>query len=395
MKKQILFLAIFTLALIFAGTTKSNAQNALTTAPGTCPPPTTIVAACAAVADQLAPLAGQPYTYTVEVPTPVGGEKTFQWFVTKDPTFISGGILTPDPEVIGDGVILAEGTGYNNPATGTASIVITWDFFVHDPAAPVFLVVYVGNTDDVATPGVECSNDNLEAYIIKPAHSFTLDVANVGLDGAIFADGGDGPCVAPVASAIWVAGAGDGVIQFDYGTNYLYYMVTAANFSASWLPSFQVSGAGLGAGRTVTAVDWQTTTLSTTGTGWNTTTLTGSTYTAGVAVPASAASGGVVGSTGECIVVRVTVANGTDETIVPEAITLAVDGVMQDPNAASAAAYYTNLALGDIHYEAGAGAGEDCPWVDEFVNDVVTQLILPRPDVNAIDPTPFTPTNKQ
>ena len=383
MKKQILILTIFTLAIL-SGTMKSYAQQALTTAPVSCLVPTTIDATCSG--NHLTPIAGVPYTYEVSVPTPVAGTKSFQWFVTKDPNFITTSLLSPDQEdVATSDVILATGTNYNVSTAAQTTMDVTWDYFVHDPAAPVFLVVYVENVD-----GTACTTDNIEVYIIKPMHSFTLDVENVGLDGVAIADGGNGPCAAPVASAIWDGTAGgDGELLMNYGVNYMYFMVTAANFNHSWAPSFQVSGASItsvAGDRTITAIDWQYSANSNIAGAWNATVVSddgAGLYTGvGTTVPVIA-SNNIVGSEGECIVVRVTIDNGRAETIAPDMITFAADGVMYDVNNSN----YADATLGDIHHTSGATLpGEACPWVDLFANDVVNQAITERPDINEVTP---------
>src|SRR5690606_29318458 len=117
------------------------------------------------------------------------------------------------------------GTPYNslnentNGTEGFEEIDITWNYFVPDPANPVFLVVYTTNDED-------CDNDNIDYYIIEPVHSFTLDVAGIDMNGVIEGEDGyiPGPCAAPVNSAVWDATAQE--LQMNYGVNYLYFIVT-------------------------------------------------------------------------------------------------------------------------------------------------------------------------
>lgn len=388
MKKQILILVVIVLAA-FANVNKSYGQIGLSSSP-TCATAKPITATC--VDNGLTPVAGVEYTYTVDVPTPPG-TKTYHWLVTKDQTFIDAGSFVANPEVVATSdVIIAAGTGYNTATADLTSIDITWDYFVHDDNNPVFLVVYVTNDD-------ACDNDNIEVYIIKPSHSFTLDVANVGVDGATITDGGNGPCAANVASAKYDVPSQ--TVLMNYGINYLFFSVTAANFKDSWLPSFQVSGDGITGttgDRSVTAIDWQYSAQATTATGWNGSNISNAAglYT-GVATTAVAASssGGTVGSDGECIIVRVTIDNGRIETITNAAITFAVDGIMKDPTATVAADFYTNTVLGDVHHTASATPTDPCPWVDGFVNDRVTQNITPRPNINEVipDDPAFVPKN--
>jgi len=363
-----------------------------------CPGPTIITAACVATSGPLNPIAGTQYTYTVNVPTPIG-LKSFHWFVTTDLNFVTTGNLTSNRQA-GDGTgayIAASGTNYNTPTDGTAptdnSVQITWKAFTHNPLQPVLLVIQV-------TDKANCTNNNLEAYLIRPVHAFTLDIANLARDGKN-ASANHETCVSPIQTATYVittAATGEGEIRFNYGTNYMFFVVTAANFSHSYMPRFQVGGAGLRDTRVISAVDWAYPAEAVTGT-WNTTTGAGGggsldIFTSNSKVDAKAPTGSV-GTTGECIIVRITIQNNRVETISNDPISLAVDATMYD----AVAANYTNSLLADIHHTANP-AGNVCPWYDEFTNDVATQILTPRPDINQPVPapvpaTPFVPTDKQ
>lgn len=372
MKKQILLLVFFVLAGLAGITTAfAQPQDHLTTALSTCPG---VTAVTCLTNDAIHPVPGTAYDYTVTVPTPTGTQE-FNWFVTQDQTFVTNSVIVAAAEAnTGTGAhIAATGTGYNDPASGAATINITWKSFTHDPALPVFLVIYVQNT-------ATCSNDNMQVYIIQPVNSFTLDLANLGLDGVTHTGLWDGPCAAPVKSATYDVGTG--TVLMNYGINYLYFAVTAANYTGAWKPSFQISGDGItgtAGDRTVVAVDWTypATSTSTTASDWNPTTLTTTDYIADDVVLAQAANK-TVGVGGECIVVRVTVDNGRLETLTPEAITFAVDGTTMTESTAGSGTYDTP-GFGDIHWDAD-GTGT-CPWYDGFTNDVTTQNIMPRPDV--------------
>lgn len=377
MKKQILFLAFFVLAILLVGTTTVFGQAPNLTGAAGCATPTPINTTCIA-ADALHPVPGTDYEYEVVVPTPAGGSFTYHWFVTQDKTFITASALSATPEAVGGTHIFAAGTGYNSGTNTSEKMTITWKSFTHDAANPVFLVVYVENT-------VTCLTDNIEVYIIEPKHAFTLDIENLAADGTKQTDG-YGTCVSPIVSATYNAGT----VEMDYGTNYMFFTVNAANFTGSWQPSFQTSGAGLtaaGTTRAVTAVDWAYPADAQSGT-WNAT-VSGSANNftaAGATVTnvAAQAAGGTVGATGECIVVRVTVDNNQAETITDAEIKLAVDGVMANPTDGT----YTNRTYADIN-------DSDCTD-DNFDNDVATQNLNPRPDINEVTPAApaFVPTNR-
>lgn len=370
MKKQILILVLAIFAIGFTSTAFGQNLGGVPI----CPDPTPLDATCNTT-NGLAPIPGVEYPYTVEVPSPTTGTKSFTWFVTQDQNFITAGAITAAAEA-NDGTgahIFQTGTGYNNPTTGTASIDITWKYWAHDPDHPVFLVIYVEND--------ECPTDNIKVYIIIPRHSFTLDIVNIAEDGSAQAND-YATCVSPVASASYNVATGQ--VLMDYGINYMYFAVTAANFTHSWLPSFQTGGAGLANSRTVAvhtaspadaqAGIWFAMTETAAGSNlWTTTT------------PVNA-TGGSVGGEGQCLIVRVTVSNNQSETLVDAPISLAVDGIMYDP----ANSNYANTDLGDLHHG-------NCT-IDGFTNDIVTQVLSPRPRINDLTPPAtddFVPTNSQ
>ncbi len=325
--------------------------------------------------DALHPVPGTEYEYSVNVPTPADGSFTYNWFVTQDASFISSSALTENIEA-GDGTgdhIQATGTGYNDESTGTSSINITWKSFMHDSDTPVFLVIYVENTN-------ACSTDNLEVYMIEPVHSFTLDIANLTVAGEAANDEYDGTCVSAVTSVGYNSVSGE--VEFDYGENYLYFIVSAANFTNSWQPSFQVGGTGISGSRSVSAVDWAYPSDATSNENWHSMTDGGSGSWNTNAENVTAQDGNTVGGDGECIVVRMLIDNNQAETITSAEFTLAVDGVMYDPSSED----YSNNSYSDIHYD-------DCTD-DDFDNDLVTQYLSPRPDINAVSPTTFIDSNR-
>jgi len=397
MKKQIFLLFV---AIFYFGISESFAQKSLSQAAASCPTPSVITATCITDAGPFNPIAGNQYTYTANLPTPVGN-KNYTWFVTTDLTIIEDGVLTTDIDAIGGDYVAAGSGTYNTETSALApidvTVSITWKAFTHDPTSPVLLVLYVEDASD-------CTNNNLEAYLIRPVHAFTLDIQALASNGALAGKSGHEICVSPVRIATYVItdpATGDGEIQFNYGANYMYFIVTAANFTHSWLPRFQVSGDAFTGSRTVTEVAWaypaKAAGSDTVWTALNGSGGAGTIFTSDITNPvlAQAASGSVDGAAGECIIVRVTIENNEDETIDDEDVTLAVDGVMYDASA-DAGEEYDNTALADIHH--ANGPGNECPYYDEFEFDIATQTLTARPDIN--DRTPpqpddnFVPTNR-
>ena len=323
-------------------------------------------------ADALHPIAGSPYTYQVNVPTPPG-TKEYLWFVTQDPNFIAAGTLTANRETVpASSLLAATGTGYNDPTTGTASLSLTWKSFSYNPAQPVFVVIQVKNTSSGTDA---CLSQNMKVYKIQPLNAFTLDIANQ--NSAQVTQSGYGSnitrCIADIVSSTYVPestpGAGDDGILYDFGQDIMYYEVVAANWSEAWRPSVMLSGVDP---LEHVKVEWSndaawTTPITMTDAGGGLYTTTGT---------VTPASGTFVGSAGQSIFIRVTLKHSdgvnpsymglTDETVV-----LAVDGITVPT---------VGTGVGDVHYQAG-GTPSSCPWIDGFANDIASQTLKARPDV--------------
>ena len=385
MKKQIFILVFFALA-IFATGTRSYGQYAADiviapTASIYCPTPTAVVASCVK-SDELHPVPGTQYTYKVTVND---ANSAIHWFVTKDPAFITGGVLTTNIEdktssdyVISAGTIVATSAAYNIPANTKNQIDVTWKSF--DPTLKVFLVTYAKNSTG-------CTN-NIQVYRIEPVQVFTLDIVALTSGGLVNITKSD--CVSPVVSATYDAtlNSNAGGIKSDYGQNYVFFAVNAANFAHSWKPSFKLTSDIIAANspKTILTVDWS---YSAAPKVWKATTKDGTDPTLfESATVVNAVNNIGASASGECIIVRVTVDHDTDETLADISLTLAVDGVMWDPKNSN----YANLTKGDIHFDKGAASAtpsEVCPWVDGFKNDKVVYALTHRPTVNTNTGTPI------
>lgn len=266
--------------------------------------------------DFLHPLAGVSYNYQATV-NPTGGN--FQWWATKNVDFITttGGVTTNNIGTrltVGTDLIAASAS--YGTTTATDNVDITWSSATlsgTSAANPTFVVVQNNGT------GTNCAN-NLKVYPILPINGFTVDIKNMDQAKAPLAYAAPYSfCVSNIASARY-----DGVtkaIITDYGTNVLYFEVVAANFTGSYTPSFKVSG--LAAGQTVTAVDlfadaaFATAAIPTT--------LTAGVYSP--AAPLTVDPSVTNTATGVSIYVRLTIHNGTHETLADDAIVLAVNGI--------------------------------------------------------------------
>ncbi|WP_319230938.1 hypothetical protein [Draconibacterium orientale] len=426
MKKQILFLTLF-VATILGGMNAYGQDptveydDALTTVPG-CITPTTLT--CFGTASALTPVAGREYTYTItsEDTDAANNTEKVHWFVVDNADLATTGIINGtgtapdmshltaliDPADGSEWLVSAETGVYNIPVTETSpntadEISLTWNYFDGQNNV-ILLVAYVYDA-------VNCTN-NIEVYRIFPQIQFTLDIAAIDQDEGTV----NGPddvvadeCVSPIESASYAVGAadpaspGEGLLTVDYGENYAYFMVNAANFTGAWNPLFDFTYTGVGS---IVSADWAYPAAAdnNAATAWNAinfpTGADGHTITDATSTPIIAGGGDTdgaaintvaaldtVGVLGECIVVRVRIDHGTSaENTVLRTLTVTVDGTMYDPTATDPADAYANTSLEDFGPNA-SGTGTACEQVDN--DDVISFNITPRPNIITTDPTPF------
>lgn len=355
MKKRILFLA-FLITVLFTGM-KSYAQlnteeDYLTGAPATCA--TAVPLSCGS-ADALHPAPGVSYEYTITS----SSAGTVHWFVTDDASVMATGAIAAaiEPADGSSPYVLTADAAYNNAANTSLTVNVTWKSFDGN-ANNVILVAY--NIDAAG-----CTN-NIEAYRIKPLYQFTLDLAGILDNGAA----GATECVAPIVSANY-----DGTnLTVDYGMNYVFFTVNAANWMTSWRPE-NFSATSSDPASTIGTIEWALPANATTGGAWNT-------VGTGVVLATDYASNvnGFIGATGECIIVRVPVTHASaTETLANETINLVVNGQMINPQTAAFDGLYPDLDEG--------GAGNPC--TDDLVTDNADYVITPRPTITETTPTPF------
>jgi len=376
MKKQlfILILAVFASVSVLFGQQTQQVTNVLS---GAADFPTINNVSCGVTAgtpEELEPIAGKKYTYTVNI-TPVTGQ-TYRWFVTNATTLVdaTAGLNTTgaDPGNGTGSYILAVGTIANyNQAAGTSNTIdLTWKSFTDDP---VFLVVYSTN------PTNGCA-DNIQAWKIKPRNGFTLDLANIGADGKD--KGADYiTCVSSVKTAVWNATAK--AIDMNYGINYLFYSVSANNFGDAWKPSVKLDLAGYEANRTI-SVDWAYGADATAATGWKPMTLSGGVYSSAAADYAESKlhNASVDGSK---IVIRVTINHMNQESLAAGNVTLAVDGEMFGWNGTAYVAQGHDVATAAWTSPTAPYTGA-CGTEDGYDNDHIKQILNPRPTIVESNP---------
>jgi hypothetical protein len=308
------------------------------------------------------PIAGKQYTYEANA-TPAGGDFTF--WATKDENFITTsptGVTTTNISTMltTPTDLLSTSANYGNANT-LNNVQIIWSDAVLSgttAADPTFVAVHY------SALAPNCA-DNFKAWSILPIKAFTVDIKNIeNAAGTILAyDEDENQCMDIVRGATYNAGT----INYNFGTQVLYFEVVAANFSDSWTPTFTLTGLGNGQ----TAVTEYTVTPPP---------FTGATWVTSGDVTLSA---GQATDQGVSIYVRVTVTNNTYEGIASTPISLAVDG-------------QNSVGEWDIVNNDPAQPGVplciQTTGADQM--DVAVQTLDPRPAVTPVTPPAFVPGNE-
>lgn len=305
MKKQ-LFL-IFVLALI-VGLNQTFAQAI----GGSAPQPVS----CAGNAFN--PIAGVPYDYSALI-NPADGSA--YWYATTATTWMTAGARPAGIELPAGGAVVAAATNYmdnTGPDASPTTTNITWTsagLEANTPALatdPPTLFVVVEYT----APTTACAN-NLKVYPIRPINAFVVDIMNM-TQAPTPLPAGYGTlveqCFDEVQSAVYVPGV-NGSVDYDFGTNVMYFEVVAANFTGSFTPSFNITGL---IGDQTADLDWGVTVGAY---GNNLATGVGNGIVAGTPVTTTLTNT----SAGVSIYVRLTIHNNDTEGLALTPVTLAVD----------------------------------------------------------------------
>lgn len=371
MKKQILILAFFVLAMM-AGTVNSFGQTAVH---HNYPKPLTCDN------DALHPIAGKAYTYDVGIDAPHDGGN-FTWWATKDPNFLSTTLGVTTTNMATTKLTTATGLLATNPEYATTtkkdSTIITWSGAILNGTSyqgadvtksPTFVAVQY-------QPGATSTfcSDNLKIFELNPVNGFTVDIKNIAnekvIAGALAAadtlafGATEDQCVDLVRLATY--NATDKGIDYDFGTNILYYEVIAANFSGTFTPSFKIDGLQL---TQEAKIEWDyslafttpVTVIAAAKASDNGSGLTGTPF----ASPSTVTTNATNTAIGVSIYVRVTVSNKTFETLAVNPLTISVDAETQFGN-----------------YDVINGtAADDCSTAAADFIDNSTQDIKARPTV--------------
>lgn len=366
MKKQILILFV----AIFASVTVSWGQGAK---------PKSAPVASTCIPDALHPVAGVPFTYKATV---AAGTGTYEWWATKDPAFITAGGVTnmatflksPTSPTTGTD-LLTSSANYAKTGQTSDEVIITWSDAILSttkyqatPSAtptianpsPTFVAVrYVG-------AGTECA-DNIKVYELDPINAFTVDIKNI--DETTFNILGYGVKDDQCAPLVSKATYNNKAMEYEYGINYLYYEVVAANFTSYWVPTFAFSGQHAVQTYVIEYTYQDPATWGTTAPTW--TPVVNATTHFDVDPTVTTTANGV------SVFIRVTVTNHNYEGLATRTVTLAADGqnsvgTWDIVNSATAC---TQTAAADL-------------------NDKADQDLKPRPTVPSTTTSPTPPNTK-
>lgn len=377
MKKQIfLSMLAFMVSLTVAWAQPYQLSPSITTTQPITP------LSCVANSNFLHPVAGQSYNYEMTGT----GTSQWTWFATKNPAFITAGVLASDSLKEGVvGQIIAASDNYGK-SSATNSVNITWSpeilantLYQGTPSttvfpSPTFVVGYA--------TGTACA-DNIKVYEINPIRNFTVDIANI--DPATEATLGWGipteQCVDKTQGATYTAGN----LLMDYGKDTLYFEVAAANFVKNWTPIFQVMGgltspqtaditlhSSLANAKAGTLIAPTATATIPVGTPW----ATGLQFTATDAAQVA---------TGVSLFVRVIITNSTFESLAAQTFVLAVDARDND-----------NTGIWDMEDDdctTLADAADQIDRAEHTINPRPTITGANVPDSNTADPNNIVPKN--
>ncbi len=336
MKKQILLLSFFTLALIFAGMNSSYAQSYKTNDPKGWVAPT-----CGD--DLYHPAIGEPYDYTVAISGPgYTGGGTYAWKVVSDANLITG-------TDVGNTIYTV------NSGAATASVNITWEAAAADGTIYYLVMEYSEQTTDAE--GKACEINNMKVFPIAPINIFWLDI-NANIDGTL-------NNIAPTASTVFGVCAPDvsraeiitpgdidaAEVTYEYGVTTLYAEIHSEGYTGTFQAVLTVSGI-TGSQILATPTGWTAGTVDALGNG---------TYTKDMTSDIAGADE----------VVTLLITNNQHENLDAQPITITIDG---------------SYVEGGITVNDMSDVNDDCS--EETANaDGIVETVLPRPTVTPVAPS--------
>lgn len=247
MKKQILFLVMFTLAL-YAGINQSwgqvNSDAKVSLAP-----------TCGGTSTN--PSIGVSYPYTVAItPTPgYTGVGTYTWKVTDNANLLAA-------STVASSVYTASGSGATYNIIWNASSVGNTYYVVVDYSEP-------------NTTGGSCTMNNVKVFEVKPMNNFWLKI-NASTDGTvanIIANNGTDK-INVCSPAVSAANIVSGEVKYEYGVTKLFASIHAGGYTGDFQATITVSGLVTNQTSAIITSGWTAGTVDAMGNGTYTKTLT-------------------------------------------------------------------------------------------------------------------------
>lgn len=308
MKKQI-FILVLLLWAVFFNVNKSFGQ---------------------CTATPLTPATGIIYDYGVTI-TGTNTSPTFLWYVTTDVNLITGTKLLVSDNYF---TVDAAGSAYNNTTGGNSNLKLVW--LPKAIGTTFYLVVKYTETS-----GASCSVENMKVFEIKPINTFLLAISGSNATGANVQDAN---CVSPITGALVTASPA--TVKYTYGTNTIYYKITASGILGAWKPSIRIPA--LLGDQTYATARWSSNGGTTWGAVTGFTAGSGATQDLGLAADATVTDA-VNGST---YLLELVINNNNFETLADQVLNVKVDGFLP-----------TAYSISDIIGGIGATA---CNQADDF-----------------------------
>ena len=239
MKKQFLTLGLFLLAVV-AGINESSAQTKAVT--------WSTPKALSCTTDALHPVAGKKYTYEADVvndPTETATEKgSWRFWATTNPDFIVNDVFNYGTALtVAPNKLLTASSDYNvelgqAAADTDGKIELSWTSgllnSIINTDDSLYVVAYYENA-------AGCT-DQANVWLIDPKNYFIVDIIAMDVTSPLTSK--DAYDVTPTSCVDYIESMKmrSGKLVYDYGDNYVYFELIAANFTDYWIPEFRLDG---------------------------------------------------------------------------------------------------------------------------------------------------------
>lgn len=245
-------------------------------------------------------------------PAAAAATPTFDWYVTKNTNLLTAAAIETTSSLFFTATTPAQ---YHNPATGLASIELTWTQAAVADGGPFYLVL---RYTEVAGG---CTVENIRVTEIKPKSTFVLALEGGTLvAGSYVATPLSNTCPAPLTAAS-IATPATPTATYTYGNSIIYYVATASGIVGDWYPQIQLPA--LAGNQTYVKAEWSPT-MTGSGTYYN----FGAATTGATQDLLDGTNKATAVETGTPILIRIEIANNNYQTTADQGIILGLDGFL-------------------------------------------------------------------